>query len=169
MGQVPTVAIEEVYVWNNTSIMQDEVLCHRLGLVPLKIDPSKIEYKCTSPSSSSSSCSCADWTTASPAQGPNDRNTVVFDLRVKCDRVPGVSHTETDPRKMYYDSNVYTGMIDWVEQGNQKEVFRGVLPRPVDPDILLVKLRPGQVRLRPVSLLTSDSFTTSGIDTHKTR
>jgi DNA-directed RNA polymerase alpha subunit len=38
-------AFESVYVWNNTSIMQDEVLCHRLGLVPLKVDPRKFQYK----------------------------------------------------------------------------------------------------------------------------
>lgn len=46
--KVPTVAIEEVYVWNNTSIMQDEVLCHRLGLVPLRVDPRSMTFKSTS-------------------------------------------------------------------------------------------------------------------------
>lgn len=35
-GQVPTMAIEKVYIANNTSIVQDEVLAHRLGLIPLK-------------------------------------------------------------------------------------------------------------------------------------
>ena len=59
--QVPTVAIEKVYMNNNTSIIQDEVcnewlcqcmvntangvpfqvLAHRLGLIPLKVDPRK--------------------------------------------------------------------------------------------------------------------------------
>lgn len=43
--QVPTVAVEHVYIWNNTSIIQDEVLSQRLGLVPLAIDPSKVEFK----------------------------------------------------------------------------------------------------------------------------
>lgn len=43
--QVPTVAVENVYIWNNTSLVQDEVLSQRLGLVPLKIDPRKIEFK----------------------------------------------------------------------------------------------------------------------------
>jgi hypothetical protein len=43
--QVPTVAIENVYVWNNTSIVQDEVLAQRLGLIPLAIDPRKVEAK----------------------------------------------------------------------------------------------------------------------------
>lgn len=45
MAEVPTVAIESVYVWNNTSIVVDEVLSHRLGLVPLKVDPEKIHMR----------------------------------------------------------------------------------------------------------------------------
>ena len=48
--QVPTIAVENVYVWNNTSIVQDEVLAQRLGLIPLAIDPRKLEMKqCTQP------------------------------------------------------------------------------------------------------------------------
>lgn len=43
--QVPTIAVENVYVWNNTSIVQDEVLAQRLGLIPLAIDPRKLEMK----------------------------------------------------------------------------------------------------------------------------
>lgn len=43
--KVPTVAIETVYVWNNTSIVQDEVLAQRLGLIPLAIDPRKLQMK----------------------------------------------------------------------------------------------------------------------------
>jgi len=33
------VAIEKVYIVNNTSLIQDEVLAHRLGLIPIKVDP----------------------------------------------------------------------------------------------------------------------------------
>lgn len=44
-SQVPTIAIEDVYVWNNTSIIADEVLSHRLGLVPLNIDPALLDTK----------------------------------------------------------------------------------------------------------------------------
>ena len=39
LAEVPTVAIETVYYTNNHGIVQDEVLAHRLGLVPLNIDP----------------------------------------------------------------------------------------------------------------------------------
>lgn len=45
MAEVPTVAIESVYVWNNTSIVVDEVLSHRLGLVPLKIEPENVTMR----------------------------------------------------------------------------------------------------------------------------
>ena len=38
-------AIEKVYVYNNTSVIQDEVLAHRLGLIPLKADPRLFKYK----------------------------------------------------------------------------------------------------------------------------
>lgn len=38
-------AIEKVYMYNNTSIVQDEVLAHRLGLVPLKADPRYFEFR----------------------------------------------------------------------------------------------------------------------------
>ena len=38
-AQVPTVAIEKVYIWINTSIVQDEVLAQRLGLVPIAVNP----------------------------------------------------------------------------------------------------------------------------------
>ena len=38
-------AIEKVHIHNNTSIIQDEVLAHRLGLIPIKADPRLFEYK----------------------------------------------------------------------------------------------------------------------------
>lgn len=37
-------AIERVYIANNTSVVQDEVLAHRLGLIPISADPRLFEY-----------------------------------------------------------------------------------------------------------------------------
>ncbi|RXK36100.1 DNA-directed RNA polymerase I and III subunit RPAC1 [Tremella mesenterica] len=126
IAEVPTVAIEDVYVWNNTSIMQDEVLCHRLGLVPLKIDPREMIFR------------------ENPNAGALDTDTVVFQLRVKCDRQPG-TQGETDPKRKYWDSDVYTGMLEWEPAGAQKTKWKRKEPKPVNPDILLCKLRPGQL------------------------
>lgn len=36
ISEVPMMAIEKVYIYNNTSIIQDEILAHRIGLIPLK-------------------------------------------------------------------------------------------------------------------------------------
>lgn len=39
LDEVPSIAIEFVEIETNTSIIQDEVLAHRLGLVPILFDP----------------------------------------------------------------------------------------------------------------------------------
>lgn len=52
IAEIPTLAIEEVEIFKNDSALYDEVLSHRLGLVPLKMEKSfneksKIELKLT--------------------------------------------------------------------------------------------------------------------------
>ncbi len=44
LAEVPSVAIETVYISNNTSIIQDEILSHRMGLIPLNVDPRLVEF-----------------------------------------------------------------------------------------------------------------------------
>ena len=47
ISEVPTVAIETVYLHNNTSIIQDEVLAHRLGLIPIDVEPDDFDQRHT--------------------------------------------------------------------------------------------------------------------------
>ena len=171
-------------VWNNSSIVHDEVMAHRIGLVPINCDPRYFDE----------------------VQGeddePTDRNTLVFRLSVQCgtskkdteqkeksqhtgesnetssddvlknfvstdDSVLGkklldttaseavslhqasnqneasmVEAIETPGRP--YTRHIYSKDLEWVPQGDQKERFpEGI--RPVHEDILLAKLRPGQI------------------------
>ncbi len=73
IAEVPTMAIEHEYMWNNTSLIHNKVLLHRLGLVPLNVDPRLFdEYGCDVNED------------GSPAA--TDRNTLVFKLDVACGR-----------------------------------------------------------------------------------
>jgi DNA-directed RNA polymerase I and III subunit RPAC1 len=43
ISEVPTMAIEKVIMWQNTSIIPDENLAHRVGLIPLNADADLFE------------------------------------------------------------------------------------------------------------------------------
>jgi DNA-directed RNA polymerase I and III subunit RPAC1 len=163
LAEVPTVAIENVYMWNNTSIIHDEVLSHRLGLIPINVDARLFDP-------------------IEEGDDTTDHNTLVFQLQVKCpsrrqaaanakknkadgdDELDALTETEksvlenTDlDRAAYaaakkeaiqtpgrpYTMHLYSKDLVWVPQGDQAERFpEGI--RPVHDDILIAKLRPGQ-------------------------
>lgn len=129
LAEVPTLAIETVYVSNNTSIVQDEVLSHRLGLVPLKGDKNGLR--------------AMGW--YQKGNPPTDKDTVVLKLQVACERNPNCPKGETDPEKLFINSSVYASHLEFMPIGLQTTLFAppGDI-RPANPDILLAKLRPGQ-------------------------
>ena len=45
IDNVPTMAIDKVVMYQNTSVINDEILCHRLGLVPVMADPDNFSFK----------------------------------------------------------------------------------------------------------------------------
>lgn len=72
ISEIPTMALETIYMWNNTSLIHDEILSHRLGMIPLNVDPRFFdEYGLE-----------IDENTGEPAA--TDRNTIVFRLNVTC-------------------------------------------------------------------------------------
>ncbi|XP_029376999.1 DNA-directed RNA polymerases I and III subunit RPAC1 isoform X2 [Echeneis naucrates] len=126
LAEVPTMAIEKVFIYNNTSIVQDEVLAHRLGLIPIKADPRLFEYKNTA------------------AEGGSEIDTIQMQLKIKCSRNPTASKDSSDPRELYLNHIVYSRDIKWIPIGNQADVFADSSIGPVHDDILIAQLRPGQ-------------------------
>eukprot|EP00977_Amphora_coffeiformis_P002032 scaffold381_cov178-Amphora_coffeaeformis.AAC.21 len=162
LSEVPTVAIESVYMWNNTSLVHDEVLSHRLGLIPIHADPRYLDV-------------------LEPGEEATDKNTLVFRLTIYCKKPYGrkgntkrgeddesdagaeamdelVHGAEADlveaateasttrpyrfPQDRPYTHHVYSKDLEWMPQNDQEERMGKV--RPVHDDILIAKLRPGQ-------------------------
>jgi len=120
LSDIPSMAIEKVHMYQNTSIMQDEVLAHRLGLLPLTADPRLFSYP------------PADW---GPESG-TAKDTLDFSLTVKCS-------TSSDPTKQYNNDLVLTSHMKWVPRGDQEKWMGTTDPGCADKDILINKLRPG--------------------------
>lgn len=134
LAEVPTIAIETVFVHDNSSIMPDEMLAHRMGLVPLKVDPRRLEMRQSKDSEASS------------------KDTLKFRLRAQCTRNASTAPKDSiaPPDKLYLQSTVMSGGITYVPFPASSDLDQltelGLLetPRPVHDDIVLVKMRPGQ-------------------------
>ncbi|KAG7268487.1 hypothetical protein CRUP_000209 [Coryphaenoides rupestris] len=131
LAEVPTMAVEKVFIYNNTSIVQDEILAQRLGLVPIKADPRLFEYR------------DADNQVEDEEEG-SEIDTIKLQLKVKCTRNPRATKDTADPRELYLNHMVYSKDMKWVPIGNQADVFADANIGPVHGDILLAQLRPGQ-------------------------
>lgn len=180
LSELPTLAIEDVFFFDNTSIIQDEVLAHRLGLIPLtggheglrwmhwyRKPPPKDDYAAQAAWEAEQEAGEA----SAGASVPNDYNTVVMSLDVECrwateeedgrDGRQLAKEGSTNPNERYVNSNVYAHQLVFEPQGDhQPKLFAGENAiRPVNPDVLIAKLRPGQrihVRLHCIKGIGSD-------------
>lgn len=65
LSDLPTMAIENVFIKKNSSVIPDEILAHRLGLVPIKADPRLFCFK-------------------TKESKQSEQNTIVFKLKAHC-------------------------------------------------------------------------------------
>jgi len=120
LSDLPSMAIEKVHIYQNTSIMQDEVLAHRLGLLPLTADPRLFSYP------------ARDWT---PESG-SEKETLQFSLNIKC-------KSSNNSDSLYENHHVLTKHLKWVPRGDQEKWISTVDPGCEAKDILINKMRPG--------------------------
>ncbi|KAH7123963.1 DNA-directed RNA polymerase-like proteines I and III subunit RPAC1 [Dendryphion nanum] len=140
ISEIPTLAIEDVFIFQNTSIIQDEVLAHRLGLIPLCADRNGLNWMkwYNKPTDDSQN-----------APGPSDYNCAIMHLKIKCEWQEGglqrATQGETDPDKLFVNHSIYAKELSWSPIGKQAEMFAEDQPvRAVTPGILIAKMRPGQ-------------------------
>jgi DNA-directed RNA polymerase I and III subunit RPAC1 len=109
---VPTLAIENVFITNNTSIIQDEVLASRLGLIPLKGNKIGLNWM--------------RW--FKEGSSLTDYNTVVLHLDVTCKWQEKGKELfmkgETDPNKLYVNSNGVYNLVqhDKLDKTDRNEI-----------------------------------------------
>ena len=77
-----------------------------------------------------------------------DQNTIVLKLKHECHWNESRKKDDFEPTDLYVGSNVYARDLEWHPAGQQAKRFLeeedgGI--RPTNPDILIAKMRPGQV------------------------
>jgi len=110
VAQVPTIAIENVYMLNTTSVIHDEVLAHQLGLIPLAIDPRRLELR---PRMSTFSLRTPllriQMQDTNPCHIQRARRQqigiLVFQLEVRCERNPKAKVGQKNPEKAYTNAS----------------------------------------------------------------
>lgn len=125
LADVPCVAIDDVYIKSNTGVMQDEMLAHRLGLVPI-FHPGIANFH--------------RYDREDTRCVKNTENTLVFRLDVKCNAADlrvGINDC------MYKE--VTTKDLHWIPQTeDDQKLHEKDRPKCMLPDIVITRLGRGQ-------------------------
>ncbi len=123
LSRVPTMAIDLCVVLDNTSVLPDEMIAHRLGLVPLRAPSKQFSYP-----------NAAFFSTEGGRQALDEQTGLEFMLDVTC-TVQGGKEVNT---------LVKSGDIKWVPIGTQHGRFEEEHIGPVHNDLVIAQLSPGQ-------------------------
>ncbi|KAL9680553.1 hypothetical protein QQ045_018434 [Rhodiola kirilowii] len=100
ISEVPTMAIDKVFIANNTSVIPDEVLSHRLSLIPIQVDPRLFDY-------------------LSDKDTPNEKNTMVFKLHIKCTKAYLARGQDTPQQSSSLRVTVKSDQLEWLPNGSE--------------------------------------------------
>jgi DNA-directed RNA polymerase II subunit RPB3 len=119
LAEIPTIAIDIVEVLDNTSVLADEFIAHRLGLIPLSC-------KGIDEMVDARACDC---------EGDCDQCTVILELNAKCEHQDRMT--------------VYARDLHVISSRPHEELGTPVLSDPDRNGAIIVKLRKGQaIRMR---------------------
>ncbi|MEM0465139.1 MAG: hypothetical protein QXW97_00360 [Candidatus Pacearchaeota archaeon] len=116
--EIPIMAIDEIEIIKNDSALYDEIIAHRIGLIPIKTDKNikeiKFKIKETGPKTVYSS-------DIKPDVGTNYKLPIVIldneqELEMICEARlgKGIDHIKYSPGLLYYKHNIDPEIIDFV-------------------------------------------------------
>ena len=136
ISNVPSIAIEVVGICNNTGVMPDEVLSHRLGLIPINANPTLLEFP----------------KNINIDDNINDPSIILlFGLHVKggngnnnFNDYYSLNNKEGELPILYLGekNEVLSSHLTWIPLPGQLETFKEV--KPLHDNIPITKLLPGQ-------------------------
>ncbi|CAH1404446.1 unnamed protein product [Nezara viridula] len=150
ISEVPTMAIEKVTMIQNKTIIPDEILAHRFGLIPLKANPRLFQYRMPGDLVGT------------------DRDTLNYELKVKCVKNPHRRAGHYRLEDMYLNYEVLSKDIKWIPFGDQKLLYKEEDMGAIQDDIVIAKMRPGQelhVKLAAVKGIGKDHAKFSPVGT----
>lgn len=141
--EIPTMAVDEVEISQNDSALYDEILAHRIGLVPIKSDKitkeTKFKLKEKGPKIVYS-------TDMSPSIGVDYKIPLVIldegqEIQLVADAKlgTGIEHVKYSPGTIYYKHNVEDKFLDFVEidrDGNVKYEEGELQEKKVPEDVI---------------------------------
>lgn len=134
LANVPSVAFDFVEVCQNASVIPDEVLCHRIGLIPIDFRPEHLE-----PFAGEANIDNID----------DPKTTLLFGLCVVGGEGPEpeegalTADGRLQPRYTGADGRVLSSHLVWMPLGDQRASLPAV-PRMLHGNIEITRLHPGQ-------------------------
>ncbi|KAI3645821.1 hypothetical protein MP228_008749 [Amoeboaphelidium protococcarum] len=128
IGEVPTMCIEKCFFTDNTGVMADELLAHRIGLTPIKHNPHLFQF-IRDPYRESD-------LEINPDEPNTDRNTLVFKLRYIAapphlgnttagGPASSVANVRSKKQLRFYQSeNVTAVQMRWIPYADQVSYFQ---------------------------------------------
>jgi DNA-directed RNA polymerase subunit D len=116
--EIPILAIDEVEISKNDSALYDEIIAHRLGLIPIKTEKTssktKFKLKAVGPVTIYS-------TDLHPSVGTDNKIPIVIldkeqelELTAEANLGVGIKHIKYSPGLIYYKHNIESDILDFV-------------------------------------------------------